>query len=348
MATDPRLQYTARNAAASAKAEVPRPRLGEAIFAGTSYPRSWDALIGQATAKEQLRAACYDAKIRQHRLDHVLLASGLHGIGKTALAKLITADLGTGLVEVQGKIDIDEGRAILLGMETNDVLFWDEFHQAVSGSKTAVEWLLPVLQDGMIISKRGVEPMPRITLVAATTDAQKLPETILSRFKVVPTLTEYSEVEGAQIATVMALRIFPDSLPQPDLATCVAVARAANCNPRMIDRLLTQLRIAAVTKWAPYTDCGFYILDKALEWAGTTEDGLDDLAQRYLTTLLKTFEGGAGERTIAAALGEPTPPRHTEKLLVRKDLLTITAKGRALTEAGVARALELLTERTDT
>lgn len=63
--------------------------------------------------------------------------------------------------------------------------------------------------------------------------------------------------------------------------------------------------------------------------------------------LLKTFEGQAGEKTIASALGEPTPPRHTEKLLVQKDLLTITARGRQLTEAGVDRAVELLTARED-
>lgn len=346
--TPDQLRYRARSAAqgARAAATVPAPLVGETIFAGTSYPRTWDDYIGQETAKVQLRAACYDAKVRRRRLDHVLIATGFHGVGKTALAKLVTADLGVGIVEVQGRISEDEGRAILLGMEHNDVLFWDEIHQAVRGGKVAVEWLLPVLQDGVMVTSRGVEQLPDITVIGATTDAQRLPETLLSRFVIHPVIEQYTEVEGAQIATVMARRALAH-LPPPNLTTCVRIARAANCNPRAIDRLLTQVRIAAVTRWASYDDEGTYDLTKALEWAGLTPDGLDDLAQRYLMTLLKTFEGKAGEKTIASALGEPTPPRHTEKLMVQKGLLTITANGRLLTESGVERALKLLAARGD-
>lgn len=347
MTSAEQLRYRAKGAASNARttANVPTPKVGDAIFAGTSYPRTWDDYIGQETAKVQLRAACHDACARQRKMEHVLLASGFHGIGKTALAKLIASTLGVGLVEIQGKVSEDEGRAILMGMEHNDVLFWDEIHQAVSGGKVAVEWLLPVLQDGVMITSKGVEILPNITIIAATTDAQKLPETLLSRFKVTPVLEQYSESEGAQIATVMARRILPESLPQPSMATCVGIARAANCNPRMIDTLLVQLRIAANTQWTHVSEDGDYDLTTALEWAGVTPDGLTDLAQRYLMTLLTTFEGRAGEKTIASALGEPTPPRHTEKLLVQKNYVTITAKGRALTEAGVDRAVELMQSR---
>jgi holliday junction DNA helicase RuvB len=338
------LRYRAASASSAARARtsVPTPKVGDAIFAGTSYPRTWEDYIGQDTAKVQLRAACYDARRRQQRMDHALIATGWHGVGKTALAKLVAADLGTGIVEVQGKVSEDEGRAILLGMCDNDVLFWDEIHQAVSGGKVAVEWLLPVLQDGIMLTKRGVEVLPQITVLAATTDVQKLPETLISRFKVQPVMEPYTETEGAQIATVMARRL-PDDLPQPDLQTCTNLTRAANHNPRMIDTLLVQMRIAALSGWAPHTEDGRYDLHMVFEWAGVTWDGLSDLAQRYLTVLLTQFDGVAGQGTIAAALGEPTAPRHTEKLLMQKELITITSKGRQLTEAGVERALDLLT-----
>jgi hypothetical protein len=42
-----------------------------------------------------------------------------------------------------------------------------------------------VLQDGVMVTQTGVEKLPAIT-VACTTDAQKLPETILSRFRCAP------------------------------------------------------------------------------------------------------------------------------------------------------------------
>jgi Holliday junction resolvasome RuvABC ATP-dependent DNA helicase subunit len=57
---------------------------------------------------------CLSARLRNTRLDHTLLASGLHGIGKTSLAKLIAWELGTGLVEMSGKVTVDEARAVLM------------------------------------------------------------------------------------------------------------------------------------------------------------------------------------------------------------------------------------------
>jgi Holliday junction resolvasome RuvABC ATP-dependent DNA helicase subunit len=124
------VRYRASIAAHKARsgATVPAPKVGEDIFAGTSCPRTWEAYIGQAKAVVQIRAACFSARARNTRMDHVLISTGLHGVGKTALAKLLAADLGTGLIEIQDSISEDEARAIFGGMRGNDVLFWDEIH----------------------------------------------------------------------------------------------------------------------------------------------------------------------------------------------------------------------------
>ncbi len=341
------LRYAAQSAGLNAStSHGTAPKVGEEIFAGTSYPRHWNDYIGQDSAKIQLAVACHSARVRKTRVDHVLIATGAHGVGKTALARLIAADLDVGFVEVQGVLSAEEGLKILRGMCDNDILFWDEFHLAVNGGKAKAEWLLSVLQDGVMVTKNGTVRIPNITIVAATTDVQKLPETIISRFQIRPVIEAYTVEEAAQIAAGKSVSIFDlPGLVQPSQATCVAVANAANCNPREIGNLLTTLRDAALSGYSKYDDEGTYDMDKALEWAGLTADGLDRLAQDYLTVVLVMFEGKAGEKTVANALGEPTSPRHTEKLLTQKGYLTTTASGRQLTEAGVTRTLDLLRTR---
>ena len=127
----------------------------EAIFAGTGHPRDWPELIGQTEAVTQVQAACLSAYRRRTRLDHTLFASGLHGIGKTSLAKLIAWEMSAGLVEMSGKVSVDEARAVLQHMDDGDVLFLDEIHMLVSGGKAGAEWLLPLLQNGVLLTAKG-------------------------------------------------------------------------------------------------------------------------------------------------------------------------------------------------
>lgn len=348
MLTAEQTKNAARHARVNARSgsAVPKPKVGDEIFEGTSYPKGWDNVIGQQSAKEELRAACFSARLRQTRLDHILIAAGAHGVGKTALAKNVAFDIGTGIVEVQGIITEEEFIAILSGMEENDVLFWGEFHRAVAGGKAKVEYLLSYLQDGIVMTSRGPVVLPLVTIMADTTDAQRISETILSRFKIRPVIEAYSEFEGAQIASLMAKQhLSTQPLVQPNLETCLEIAKAANCNPREIDTLLVRLRDAALARYASFDSHGHYDLDKALEWAGVTPDGLTRLAQDYLVVLLTTYKGRAGELSIAKALGEPAPPRHTEKLLLQKGLIRIGGRGRELTEDGIDRTVLLIEER---
>jgi Holliday junction resolvasome RuvABC ATP-dependent DNA helicase subunit len=109
---------------------------GTEIFEGGDYPHTFDEFVGQAEAKTQLRTAIASAQARGAPLDHVLLASGAQGIGKTTLAQIIAAELGVGLVSVSGAMTVNDARTILLQMRPGDVLFWDEFHLAVSGNSS--------------------------------------------------------------------------------------------------------------------------------------------------------------------------------------------------------------------
>lgn len=319
----------------------PGPKRGDDLFEGTDYPRSWNDYVGQDEAKNFLRASATSAHFRKTRMDHVLIASGVAGIGKSALVRLVAQEMGVGLVEVQGPVDVMDAIRTLNTMQDGDILFWDEVHNAVSGGKAKAEWLLSFLQDGVIITSGGITNVPNVTVIAATTDAQRLPEAILSRFTVKPVLESYTEDEAEQIVTVAGGNVFTKiGLPMPCESNRRAIVRAANCNPRTITQLLKILRDSALAKGLTTTTD--YPLADMFTWSGLTEDGLDKLAQNYLLTLYTQPNFRSGERSIAQALGEPTPPRHTEKLLVQKGFIRIVTQGRELTSEGAERVSQLI------
>lgn len=338
---------TARQSIISQRAKaLPGPKRGDALFEGTTYPRAWDEYVGQDDAVRYLRASCQSAKIRETRLEHTLIATGFHGIGKSAFARLIAHEMDVGLVEVQGAVTEQEALRIFSGMNDGDILFYDEFHLAVSKGRAKAEWLLSVLQDGVMVTSRGVTAIPDITVIAATTDIQKVPETIISRFVIKPAMEEYTLEQAMSIGRVTANKLWKDlPLVVPNDQVLTTVALAGNCNPREITQLLKTLRDSALTGYAIVTADGTYSTDMMFQWSKVSPDGLDKLAQDYLETLHVQLGGKAGEKTIAATLGEPTAPRHTEKLLARKGFLRITAGGRELTAEGIERAMQVLHDR---
>jgi Holliday junction resolvasome RuvABC ATP-dependent DNA helicase subunit len=309
------------------------PKRGDDIFAG-GYPSSWDAYVGQGQAKEYLQAAVAAAEATGDRLPHVLLRSGHAGIGKSTLPRLIAGQLGVGLLELSGKIKIGDARTALRSCEDRDVVFIDEIHQTAG---VAGEWLLHLLQDGRLVTGRGTEQMPNVTVIGATTDAQKLPLTILSRFKIRPTLAPYTDEEAVLIAASLARRMGfgTRKMPMPPPGDLKALAMAGNNSPRDIESLLTAYSTTAYS--------GGTSVERALQWAQVTWDGLDDIAQMYLKVLVEC-EGTASEATIKALLNEPGPLRHTEQLLRQREYLEITSAGRRLTEQGLLRARQLILE----
>lgn len=325
-------------------ASAPRPKRGLDIFSAGG-PKSWDEYIGQDRAKVQLKMAIASAKFRKTRLDHVLIASGAPGIGKTALSRLVAFYAGSGATEVQGEISQDEARAIFANMRNGDVLIWDEFHQAVNSGKRHAEWLLPMLQDGVLMSSEGEIKIPSVTVVAATTDAGLLPETILSRFSLKPVLDQYSADESADIAEGMAADIFEsvglNPLPRKNL---LQVAEVGNRTPRVMGSILRQMRDTEIAEVATRDSEGVLDIGPTLHFSGLTYDGLDNLAQNYLLVLWSVFGGQSGITNIMGVLNEPEIPRLTEKLLMGKGYLAISRDGRKLTEAGKERGLSLAQE----
>ena len=309
------------------------PKRGEEIFAGTDYPRDWSGFIGQEKAKEQLQIQIASAKARGTRIEHTLLASGLHGVGKSTLATLTAYQAEAGLVRAPQQMTGAEALTLVRQMQDGDILFADEIHMWVSGNRNKADWLLPFMTEGILEGQR----VPDVALMAATTDVGKLPQTLISRFMVQPQIVPYTSEEAARITENLAGRLGVDQLAGEHFS---AIAQAADRNPRAMRQIIIGIR----DLWYRYPDT-HPNLAKAFDWAGASPDGLSQVARDMLTLLLVATNNTASIDSIKAHLGEPGPIRYHEQALLQRGLLEVTGRGRKLTDAGRTRARQELMER---
>lgn len=310
------------------------------ILEGDQYPKTWGAYIGQEPAKRMLQVAARSARLRKEPLEHVLIAHPTAGVGKTALAALIAREMRRPCRVVSGSLSKNAARMLLSEMNDCDLLLYDEIHRIVEGGKKQADWMLHLLQDGCLIGPTGPEDQPKVTIIGTTTEAMRLPRTLVSRF-LVPPMQDYTQEEATRIALLASKQILvPEGLPALGRKQADLVASAADKNPRAIRRLVITLRDMAITKELPMNGTR-YDIDAFLAWQGITPDGLDRVAQRYLAVLAAEFDGSAGAKALEDRLQQPGGLDAVERVLMDRGLVTKTRGGRMLTQAGIARYQEL-------
>ena len=177
---------------------------------GSLRPKKLEDYIGQEKIKETLKIYIDAAKKRNEALDHVLFY-GPPGLGKTTLAGIIAAEMGAKLKITSGPAIERPGdiAAILNGLEDGDVLFLDEIHRL---NRQVEEVLYPAMEDFAIDIMIGKGPsakslrlpLPRFTLVGATTRAGLLSAPLRDRFGIINHLEFYSVEELANIISQSA------------------------------------------------------------------------------------------------------------------------------------------------
>lgn len=298
-------------------------------------PVTFDDYIGQRRLKRPLLTMVQAARQRGGALDH-LLFYGPPGLGKTTLAHIVAHEMGVQIHQTSGPAV--EHKGVLAGLLTNlaerDVLFIDEIHRLPPPVEEALypameDYQLDVLIGDGPHAKAITMPLPRFTLVGATTRTGLLTSPLQDRFGFSWRLEYYTEDELTEIirrsATRLGIPITEDGARE--------LGRRARGTPRVANRWLRRARDYAEV--AARHEIDREIADQTLTDLQVDHEGLNPLDRAYLRCLIDRFSGRpVGIEAIAAALSEDrqTLEFMVEPYLVQQAFVDRTSRGRVATE----------------
>jgi Holliday junction DNA helicase RuvB len=295
-------------------------------------PSSIRHIVGQTSVVKQVTVALDAAFADARRFDSALLV-GPPGVGKSALAAVIAAEMASDFHEVLGqsiKTPADLN-ALLLAAKDKAIIHIDECHELKREYQTAL-YLAMDKQTLVVQSGAGTAPynlpLADFTLLLSTTDEYCLLQPLRDRMKLLLRFDFYTPEE---LTTVLLQRAKGLGWDVEETAFPL-IAHRARGTPRLALRLLQSARRVCRSKG------GQTITLKHLETACELEAidglGLGPTEQKYLRIVAA---GPTRLNVIASTLGLPTRTvsQVTEAFLIRAGLVAKDDQGRRqLTQQG--------------
>lgn len=223
---------------------------------------------------------------------------------------------------------------ILTTLDDKSILFIDEIHRL----KPVIEEMLYIAMEDYKIdwiigqgpAARTVRmPIPKFTLIGATTKPGKVASPLYARFGIVFRFDLYNEDELVKIIQRNSIIL---NVKLEDKAAWL-LARSSRGTPRVANRLLRRMRdFAQVGGYGLITES---IVSSGLEMLKIDHKGLDEQDRNILRSLILKFKGGpVGVETLAISVGETADSLEDfyEPYLILKGLIERTSRGRKATD----------------
>ncbi len=297
-------------------------------------PRTFEEFVGQDKLKANLKIFIQAARQRNEALDHVLFC-GPPGLGKTTLAHIIAAELGSDIKVTSGPVLERPGdlAAILTNLGDRDIFFIDEIHRL---PRIAEEILYPAMEDYQLDIIIGQGPsarslklnLPKFTLIGATTRTGLLTSPLRDRFGIINRLDFYRPEDLEKIllrsAKILDTEIYKEAAAE--------IAGRSRGTPRIANRLLRRVRDFAQVKGDGIIE--IEISKQALGAMEVDKMGFDEMDRKLMLAIIEKYGGGpVGLETLASSIREEkdTIEDVYEPYLLQEGFIERTPRGRIAT-----------------